>query len=58
MKLRCNNCHHVFDEDDAGRYVERESLSGRATVEQTFLICPHCGDEDIEDLPRNYDEDE
>jgi len=47
MELHCNNCHCVFEEDDAGTYTEVERLSGRSTVRLTMLCCPYCGADDL-----------
>ena len=61
--LRCDRCGEIFSEDDAGRKkVCMEDYYGVGSMfpdrhYKTFLICPNCGSEEIDEY-YECDEDE
>jgi hypothetical protein len=48
-KMHCTECGHRFDSDECGLVREYEHLSGRPTICVEYSVCPHCGDEGIEE---------
>lgn len=45
MKLVCNNCGLLFDEDELVRYRDPDTL-------ETYSLCPSCGDYDSDAAKR------
>lgn len=48
-KLKCYECGAIFNEEDAGEYQECVGEFWGAPAYQTFLCCPHCNSDEIED---------
>lgn len=52
MKLRCYECHTIFDEQDAGELVVHDDdMHDRGLVKRTLMVCPHCNEENLDVAP-------
>ena len=57
MKFKCQDCHAVFTEDEAGSERDFVGYYGNQSAYQYYMVCPECGSDCIDDYYGN-DEDE
>ena len=55
--LKCYNCGHRFDEEEADTFTESEEFWG-APCYITYYNCPQCGSEDVDDIDCLDEEEE
>lgn len=53
-KLKCYDCGAIFDEEDADERRECVGEFWGSPAYDSYLVCPCCGSDDLED----YEEDE
>lgn len=62
MKLtktyKCVNCEEIFDEDDAGTYSEMVGEFWGDPAYETFICCPHCRSDFLEEIDDEKEEEE
>lgn len=51
----CNECGEKFTAEDSGTYTERHEFWG-APCYETFMVCPACGSEFIEEYEEEQDD--
>lgn len=56
--LKCCDCGCVFDEDDADKRSECVGEFWGSPAYDSYLVCPDCGSDDIEDYEEEESEDE
>lgn len=56
-RFQCDQCHRVFTEQEAAtRTSTQEALHGvtgefRSVIPTTYYVCPHCGCDELDDVP-------
>lgn len=48
--LRCNDCDHIFEDNEAVRDVERHPLADGSVYVEPIWCCPACGSSSMEDV--------
>lgn len=56
--FRCESCGERFSEDEAGRYRDHHGVVDPFPVYETFLRCPYCYGEDLEEIKLTNEEDD
>jgi RNA polymerase subunit RPABC4/transcription elongation factor Spt4 len=56
--IKCYNCGSVFDEDELEHREENVGEFWGAPAYMKVDICPHCGSDEIDDLPETEDDEE
>ena len=56
--LKCYECGCIFDEDEADERSECVGEFWGSPAYQSFMVCPECGSDEIDDYEEENEEDE
>ncbi len=58
MRFRCKYCGHIFDEFEGKEVKEEMDYEGHWYTYATYIVCPECGEEDLEEYYGDEEEEE
>lgn len=58
MRYKCYDCDEIFDEDDAGSRSECVGEFWGSPAYESYMVCPNCGSDDLEEYVGNEEDDE